>query len=159
MPMPSHGWFMALLYPHYPTLLSLGPSAGIIFGKSGSWGCQERLPKSARADGHRTSLLRGSGWVDMGIPSANQTWLPGKWTIEIGDVPKKAPLMGDFPLPCLITRGYQDAPSYTKNWCLPNFAGQWVWAMAICGFNGDAMHCPWSGCEVFPRSVCMFEGG
>ena len=32
------------------------------------------------------------------IPSGNQTWLAGKWTIEIGDVPMKTSIQfGDFP--------------------------------------------------------------
>ena len=30
------------------------------------------------------------------VPSGNQTW-QGKWTIEIGDVPFKPPLIGDIP--------------------------------------------------------------
>ena len=43
------------------------------------------------------------------IPSGNQRWLAGKWTIEIGDVPialLKPPSRVDFPLRRLIPGGY-----------------------------------------------------
>ena len=41
------------------------------------------------------------------LPSSNQTWLVGKWTIQISDFPiYKLPFRVDFLLPCLITRGY-----------------------------------------------------
>ena len=43
------------------------------------------------------------GYGNLHIPSGNQTRRAGKWTIEIGDFPIKAPIQfGDFPLPCLM---------------------------------------------------------
>ena len=44
--------------------------------------------------------------IIIDIPSRNQAQRGGKWTIEIGDCPNKTSIQfGDFPLPCLITRG------------------------------------------------------
>ena len=41
------------------------------------------------------------------VPSGNQTWLAGKWTIEIGDFPIETSISSGFPsLPRLITGGY-----------------------------------------------------
>ena len=43
---------------------------------------------------------------EVHIPSGNQTWRAGLWTIEISDFPSwKPPLMGFSSTPCLITRG------------------------------------------------------
>ena len=45
--------------------------------------------------GKLTKLL-GSFSIAM-LPSGNQTWHAGKWTIEIGDFPSKKPLLiGNF---------------------------------------------------------------
>ena len=47
----------------------------------------------------------------------HQTWLAGKWTIEIGDFPikTKPPFnSGNFPLPCLISGGISETVNHHK---------------------------------------------